>query len=84
MWGAGSKCVAFLKTLNAGDEIACVVDISPYKQGTFVPGTGHEIVAPQVLAEVRPDAIIVMNPVYCEEIARDLAALGVQAELLPV
>jgi SAM-dependent methyltransferase len=33
LWGGGSKAVAFLTTLNIGDEIEYVVDINPYRQG---------------------------------------------------
>lgn len=83
-WGGGSKAVAFLTTLALGDTIECVVDINPYKQGQFLPGTGQEMVSPASLRERPPDQIIVMNPIYCDEIARDLARLGVDAELIPV
>ncbi len=33
LWGAGSKAVGFLATLGIRDEIECVVDINPHKQG---------------------------------------------------
>lgn len=68
LWGGGSKAVAFLTTLALSDEIACVVDVNPHKHGTFIAGTGQEIVSPEALAETPPDLVIVMNPVYCEEI----------------
>ncbi len=84
LWGSGSKAVAFLTTLNCGDAIGCVVDINPYKHGKFLPCTGHQIVSPESLTEYRPDQIIVMNPIYCDEIRRDLSRLGLTAELLPV
>ena len=84
LWGAGSKCVAFLKTLGLAGEIAGVVDISPYKQGTFIPGTGHEILAPQALARIRPDLVVAMNPIYCREIRHSLEELAVEADLLAV
>ncbi len=84
LWGSGSKAVAFLTTLGLDDAIGCVVDINPYKHGKFLPCTGHEIVSPESLTEYRPDEIIVMNPIYCDEIRRDLSRLGLTAELLPV
>jgi hypothetical protein len=59
-----------------------VVDINPHKHGTYLPGGGQQIVAPQTLREYRPDVVIAMNPVYREEIAADLGRLGVRAELL--
>jgi SAM-dependent methyltransferase len=84
IWGGGSKGVAFLTTLNVRDEIAYAVDINPHKHGTFMAGTGQEIVAPEFLGEYRPDMVIVMNPIYCAEIRRELDRMGVEAELRPV
>ena len=84
IWGAGSKGVAFLTTLKIQDEIEYAVDINPYKHGTCMAGTGQQIVAPEFLREYRPDVVIVMNPIYCSEIQRDLNRMGVTAELMPV
>lgn len=82
LWGSGSKAVAFLTTLGLADELEYVVDINPYRQGKFMPGTGHEIVAPRFLKQYKPHKIIVMNPVYCDEIQQELDSLGVAADLL--
>jgi len=84
IWGSGSKGVAFLTTLNIKDEIEYAVDINPYKHGTYMAGTGQEIVGPEFLREYRPDVVIVMNPIYCNEIQQDLDRMGVTAELMPV
>lgn len=79
VWGAGSKGVGFLSTLGLAEEIAFAVDVNPAKQGMFMPGTGHEIVGPERLQTVRPDLVVVMNPIYVDEIRRDLEGLGVSA-----
>ncbi len=84
IWGGGSKGVAFLTTLHIENEIAYAVDINPYKHGTFMAGTGQEIVGPEFLKTYQPDVVIVMNPIYCDEIQKDLDKLGVKARLLPV
>ena len=84
IWGGGSKGVAFLTTLQISDEIEYAVDINPYKHGTFMAGTGQQIVGPEFLRTYRPDVVIVMNPIYCKEIQQDLTKLGVEARLLPV
>lgn len=77
LWGGGSKGVAFLTTLNQSlDDIAYAVDINPIKTGTFMAGTGQEIVSPAFLVDYKPDVVIIMNPVYLDEITRDLHALG--------
>jgi hypothetical protein len=84
VWGAGSKGVGFLAALGIADEVACVVDVNPAKHGMFMPGTGHEIVAPTHLAETKPDLVIVMNPAYLDEIRDDLRRLGVDAAVEPL
>ncbi len=45
-----------------------MVDINPYKQGMFLPGTGHEVLAPEILIEIKPDLVVVMNQIYRAEI----------------
>ena len=82
IWGGGSKGVAFLTMLGIKDEVAYAVDINPLKHGTFMAGTGQEVVAPEFLRDYRPDAVIVMNSIYCREIGEQLESLGVTAELL--
>lgn len=82
VWGSGSKAVGFLTTLGVREEVIAVVDINPAKHGTFLPGSGHEIIAPEKLREIRPDRVIVMNPVYLEEIGRSIAELGLTAQLI--
>jgi SAM-dependent methyltransferase len=82
VWGSGSKAVAWLTTLGVGDAVTEVVDINPHKAGKFLAGTGHEIVLPERLRQDPPDTVIIMNPIYREEIAADLERLGVRAETL--
>jgi SAM-dependent methyltransferase len=82
LWGSGSKAVSFLTTLGIGNNIEYVVDINPYRQGYFMPATGQRIVAPSFLREYHPDVVIIMNAVYCDEITRDLRAMGLQPEVL--
>jgi hypothetical protein len=82
LWGAGSKAVAFLSTLGEESTIGYGVDINPYRQGPYLPGTGLPIVAPEVLADDGPDAVIVMNPIYRDEIARELSRMGIAPDIL--
>ena len=77
-----SKGVAFLTTLGQSlDDIAYAVDINPIKTGTFMAGTGQEIVAPAFLKAYQPDVVIIMNPVYRDEISRDLQVMGLAPEI---
>jgi len=81
LWGGGSKAVAFLTTLGLEDAIEYVVDINPHKHGTFLPGTGQEVVPPVCLRQHQPDIVLAMNPLYCDEIQQALNDMGVEAEL---
>lgn len=76
LWGGGSKAVSFLTTLGLGEEIDAAVDINPYKQGRFTPGTGHPVIAPRALVDNPPDLVIVMNPIYRDEVKAALSGLG--------
>lgn len=76
LWGSGSKAVSFLTTSKEQDAIQYVVDINTYRQGHFMPGTGQEIVSPEFLLDYKPDAVIVMNRIYCPEITETLHQMG--------
>ncbi|MEZ6019194.1 MAG: hypothetical protein R3F17_03580 [Planctomycetota bacterium] len=81
LWGSGSKATAFLSAAGSHDRIAAVVDINPDKHGKFVAGSGHEIVAPNRLRDLRPARVLIMNPIYRKEITADLAAMGLHPEI---
>ena len=84
IWGGGSKGVSFLTSLGLDEEIRFAVDINPYKQGKFVAGAGQSVVGPQALQDIRPDLVLVMNPIYVDEIAGILRDLDVTAEVRAV
>jgi SAM-dependent methyltransferase len=81
LWGGGSKAVAFLTTLGVKDEVRTVVDINPYKHGTYLPGAAHRVSAPSELVGNPPDVVIIMNPIYHDEIQADLRDLGLDPVL---
>lgn len=81
IWGSGSKGVAFLNALRNSRLVGFAVDINPFRQGTFMAGTGHEIVSPDYLKTYRPDSVIVMNPVYLDEIRINLKQMGLDPEM---
>ncbi|NEO16723.1 MULTISPECIES: class I SAM-dependent methyltransferase [unclassified Moorena] len=82
VWGSGSKCVAFLTTLDTTDKIEYVVDINPHRHGKFIPGVGKQIMAPEFLKQYKPDQVIVMNSIYCHEIQQMLDKMGVTTEVI--
>lgn len=82
VWGAGAKGVSFMNMLKAHTQIGYVVDINPHKQGVYIAGTGHQIVSPKFLQEYRPDIVIIMNPIYEEEISKTIAELGLRTKFM--
>lgn len=76
LWGAGSRGVQFLAAVDPDRRLAGVVDVNPRKWGRFLPGGGHRVDAPQTLTELKPDAVVITNPAYREEIAAALVDLG--------
>src|SRR3990167_2294304 len=85
LWGAGSKGVTFLNILNIKNQVRHVVDINPRKHGKYIAGTGQKIVNPEFLIDYKPDFIIVMNPIYLNEITHYTQnELGLSIELLTV
>lgn len=76
VWGAGSKGVSFLNQMSGASEIGRLVDVNPRKRGRHVPGTGQVIVAPADLVDSPPTHVIVMNPLYTDEVSAMLAELG--------
>jgi SAM-dependent methyltransferase len=84
IWGSSSKGVSLLTTLNTRGRVEYVVDINPYKHGKFMPGTGQEIVPPDFLREYKPHCVVVMNPIYLDEIGRTLQDMGLRPELVAV
>jgi SAM-dependent methyltransferase len=74
LWGGGAKGATFAVTVDPDcRRIACLIDINPRKQGYFVPGSGHKILAPGEAAAAGVRVVIVMNPNYRNEIE---AAVG--------
>jgi SAM-dependent methyltransferase len=84
VWGAGSKGVTFLNLVPPGQEVRYVVDVNPNKVGLHLPGTGQRVVSPDDVAAAGVDTVVVMNPLYVEEIRAQLAELGAFPRLVAV
>jgi hypothetical protein len=83
LWGAGAKGVTFANLLDPETRrIVCIVDVNPAKQGHWLPGTGHPVVAPSELAARSVRSILLLNPNYREEIDREVARLGLEAQVI--
>ncbi len=76
VWGAGSKGTSFLSMVPAASAVVAVVDVNPAKTGRHVPVSGHRISAPRELVDTDIAHVIVMNPIYRDEIGAQLRELG--------
>jgi SAM-dependent methyltransferase len=81
-WGAGAKGTIFLNVLEKHALVDYVVDINPHKQGRFVPGTGQQIIPPGALRDLKPDVLILMNPIYQDEVRRTVTQFGLAPEFI--
>ncbi len=75
VWGGGARGVTFLNLADPDKVIQHVVDVNPRKAGTFVAGTGQQLVPPSFLQSFQPDVVILMNPIYEGEIIATLRSL---------
>ena len=84
LWGAGSKGVTFLNVADSERRIASVFDVNPRKHGRHVPGSGQRILAPADVAAVGAETVLVMNPLYADEVAELVHAAGSTAGVVLV
>ena len=84
IWGVGSKGVTFLNTLKKESHIEYGVDLSIYKQGKYVAGTGQKIMPPDFLKKYKPDVVIVMNPIYIKEIQDVIEKMELSSNVITV
>lgn len=87
IWGAGAKGISLVNQLELSfEQIPFLIDINPSKQGRFAPVTAQQVIGPQALrqklASLSPSpTVIVMNPNYIDEVAKQLRDLGVKANI---
>lgn len=85
IWGAGSKGVMFATLLDPEARLLrYVVDVNPDKHGLFVPRSTHEVVPPSALLADPPAHVLVMNPIYRDEIESMLRSMGLAATVSSV
>jgi SAM-dependent methyltransferase len=73
-YGAPAKANTLLNYCGIGpDLIEFTVDRNPHKQGSLLPGSRIPILAPDALAESRPDVIVVLPWNLREEIVEQLS-----------
>jgi len=83
LWGAGAKGVTFANITDPdAKRIASIVDINPNKQGRYLPGTGHPIVAPEELLTSDVQSVVLTNPNYRDEILQATRRIGLDVDVI--
>jgi len=68
IWQGAAKTVGLFTFLGDVTSIECAIDLNPQRQGGFLPGTGVHVLAPQALQKIRPEHVVLMNPIYLDEV----------------
>lgn len=74
LWGASGKGVMCCNLLAKSPILGCI-DNNPFKQGKFIPGTGHPVLAPADISFETVTCILVENDVYLDEIKQQTAEI---------
>lgn len=76
-YGAPAKGNTLLNYCGIGPELMpYTVDISPHKQGKFLPGTRIPIRHPQAIFETKPDYVLILPWNLKDEITRQMAGVS--------
>jgi hypothetical protein len=76
-YGAAAKGNTFLNYCGAGPgDIVAAFDANPAKQGRFLPGSHVPILAPDQVAQVRPDYLLILPWNLKDEIIGQLAYIA--------
>jgi SAM-dependent methyltransferase len=76
-YGAAAKGVTLLNYCGVrSDFIDYAVDLSPHKQGHFMPGIRIPIFHPDKIKETRPDYVVILPWNLKDEIMRQMAHIG--------
>ncbi|MFQ5642836.1 MAG: methyltransferase domain-containing protein [Thiogranum sp.] len=72
-YGAPAKGNTLLNYCGVrNDFVDYTVDLSPYKQGLYLPGTHLPILAPEKIAETRPDYVLILPWNLKDEIMKQM------------
>lgn len=85
IWGGTGKAAAFIHQFGAdATRFPLVVDSDRDKVGTFVPGSGQEIVFRDVLKNIPVDVVIIPTQWRARDIVAEMAREGISARRILV
>ncbi len=83
-WGAGPRGTTILNVLHAHETVQVVIDPDFNKEDLHVPGTGHRIVTPGHLVSLKPDVLLISDPVHDQEIRFLVSAMQLSPEFITI
>lgn len=84
LWQGASKTVGFLSALKDTTCIDAAIDLNPQRHGKFLPGSGLPVYAPPELLRLEPRHVVLMNPVYLQEVREHVRSLGLDLYVYPI
>lgn len=72
VWCAGHFAFTVLSTTGIGEKISYIIDNAPFKQGHFAPASHVPIYGAEHFKEEPVDEIIILGPLYVDEIVREI------------
>lgn len=72
VWCAGHFAFTVLSVSGIGPQISYIIDNADFKKGCFAPGSKVHIVGPEHYKTEPVDTIIILGPIYVEEIVKEI------------
>lgn len=74
VWCAGHFAFTILSMTNVAKEIEYIIDNAEFKKGYYSPASHVLIVGPEHFKENPVDTIMILGPIYVEEIVKEISA----------
>lgn len=68
IWGASHQGFTLCATTGIKNNVDCIIDSAPFKQGRYAPASHIPIISPEEARERELSAIIIVAPGYTDEI----------------
>lgn len=85
IWGAGSKGISFsIMVPSQPGTLSAMIDVNDRKHGKFIPGTGLKVGAPEDVAKLSPDLVLIANSLYSDEIEKTVRGFGISPDFATI
>ena len=71
-WCAGHYAFTVLSVTGVGNQVSYIIDNAKFKQGHYAPASHVPIVGPEHYADEPVDTIMILGPMYIQEIVKEI------------